>query len=98
MHIRENQDYEITFKGVKLHVRRGVFSPDPKITNSSSIILNNLPDIKNKDILDVGCGSGIIGIYCAMNGARKVIAVDIDEKAVDNTLENARRNKVENKV
>lgn len=80
-------------KGVKFAVNRGVFSPDPK-TNSTLMILNNLPEIKGKDILDVGCGSGIIGIYCALNGAKSVVAVDVEEKAIKNTKENAARNKV----
>ena len=85
-------------KGVKLVINKGIFSPNPKQTNSTSMILNNLPEIKGKNILDVGCGSGVIGIYCALNGAKSVVAADVEEKAVKNTKENAGRNKVENIV
>lgn len=44
--------------------------------------------------LDVGCGSGILSIALAKLGARKVLAIDIDERAVEETKENAKRNGV----
>jgi ribosomal protein L11 methyltransferase len=47
------------------------------------------------DVLDYGCGSGILAIGAAKHGARKVIAVDIDEAAVQSTRENAMANNVE---
>jgi ribosomal protein L11 methyltransferase len=47
------------------------------------------------DVLDFGCGSGILAIGAAKHGARKVIAVDIDEAAVQSTRENAAANGVE---
>ncbi|MDO8528427.1 MAG: methyltransferase [Nanoarchaeota archaeon] len=87
---------KIKIKGINLLVKEGVFNPDPKNTNSSSMILNNLPNIKQKEILDVGCGTGIIGIYCALNGSKKVLATDIDNKAIQNTKENIKINKVSN--
>jgi 16S rRNA G1207 methylase RsmC len=87
-------DYEIKLNGMNLMIHEGVFSPDFLKTNSSSMILNNLPDVDSKDVLDVGCGSGVIGIYCAIKGARRVLSVDVNEKAINNTKENAVRNKV----
>ena len=44
--------------------------------------------------LDVGCGTGLLGIQLAQNGASHVLAVDIDQRAVANTLGNAFRNDV----
>lgn len=44
--------------------------------------------------LDVGCGTGILGIQLALNGASHVRAIDIDERAVRNTEANANRNGV----
>ena len=44
--------------------------------------------------LDVGCGTGLLGIQLALNGAAHVLAVDIDQRAVANTLGNAFRNDV----
>ena len=53
-------------------------------------------DIEGKTILDMGCGTGILGIFASMLGARKVTAIDIDEWAFKGTIENAKLNKVTN--
>ena len=50
------------------------------------------------DILDLGCGSGILSIAAAKLGAGNIIAVDIDQLAVDATIENAGQNKVADKI
>ena len=44
--------------------------------------------------LDIGCGTGILGIQLALNGASHVRAIDIDERAVRATESNAHRNGV----
>lgn len=46
-------------------------------------------------VLDMGCGTGVLGIMAKKCGAAHVIAVDIDDKSVANTLENAAANHVE---
>jgi ribosomal protein L11 methyltransferase len=46
------------------------------------------------DVLDYGCGSGILGIAAARFGARAVLGVDIDDKALEAAGDNARRNGV----
>ena len=49
-------------------------------------------------VLDVGCGSGILGIAAVMLGAQSAFGVDIDEAAVRTANENAAVNHVEDKV
>jgi len=46
-------------------------------------------------LLDVGCGSGVLSIAAAKLGFRPIVAIDIDDDAVDITLANARVNGVE---
>ena len=43
---------------------------------------------KNDTVIDVGCGSGILGIAAAKLGAKKVIMTDIDECAITATEQN----------
>lgn len=51
--------------------------------------------LAGKTVLDMGCGTGVLGIMAKRCGAAKVTAVDIDDKSVKNTLENAADNGVE---
>ena len=48
-----------------------------------------------RNVLDMGCGTGVLGIMSKKCGAVQVVAVDIDDKSVSNTLENAEANNVE---
>lgn len=52
-------------------------------------------DLSGKDVLDIGCGSGILSILAKKLGATKVDACDIDQIAVDSTTDNAKINNVE---
>lgn len=51
-------------------------------------------DLSGCRVLDNGCGTGVLGIFAAKRGADSVLAIDIDDKSVENTLENAARNSV----
>ena len=46
---------------------------------------------RGKTVLDIGTGSGIIGLYAAKLGAKKVIATDIDQNAVNCARLNSER-------
>jgi ribosomal protein L11 methyltransferase len=45
-------------------------------------------------VLDWGCGSGILGIAALALGARTVTAIDVDPQALQAAADNARRNRV----
>jgi len=49
-------------------------------------------------VLDLGCGTGILGIIAAKLGAFNVTCADIDESACKTAAENIRNNKVDSKV
>lgn len=52
-------------------------------------------DFKGKTVLDMGCGTSVLAIFAKQKGAKKVVAIDIDEWSVENSTENAKRNEVE---
>ena len=52
-------------------------------------------DFENKTVLDMGCGTSVLAIIAKQQGAGKTVAIDIDEWSVENSIENAARNKVE---
>lgn len=54
-----------------------------------------LMDVKGKDVIDVGCGSGILGIAAKICGAKSVYMCDIDEQAVEFARQNASLNHVD---
>jgi ribosomal protein L11 methyltransferase len=51
-------------------------------------------DLTDKSVLDHGTGTGVLAIFAKKRGADKVVAVDIDEKSVENAKENAALNDV----
>lgn len=55
-------------------------------------------DFEGKDVLDMGCGTSILAILAKMKGANYVEAIDIDEWATENSVENAERNGVKIKI
>lgn len=47
-------------------------------------VKNGIPqDIRNKDILEIGCGHGGISTFMAVNGARKVVGIDLNTFHLD---------------
>jgi D-alanine-D-alanine ligase-like ATP-grasp enzyme/methylase of polypeptide subunit release factors len=79
---------------IELQTARGVHFPPP-----STIELAGLLDVREgEDALDLGCGSGLLSIAMAKLGARRVIATDLDSKALQATQINAVRNGVADRI
>ncbi len=56
------------------------------------------PWLAGADVIDYGCGSGILAIAALRLGARRAVAMDIDPQALLATRENAERNGVLDRV
>lgn len=55
-------------------------------------------DLKDKIVIDYGCGSGILGVAALLLGAKQVYATDIDPQAVLATQQNAELNAVADRL
>ncbi len=53
-------------------------------------------DLAGKTVLDMGCGTGILGMLASLKGAKHITAIDIDSWAFESTVENARLNNIPN--
>ena len=92
-HAGYNTDIRIT-SGISLkgfRVDAGVMRPELM----TSIVLARYMFFENGlyrggRVLDMGCGSGIIGAVMALNGATSVVFSDVSKEALANTRENTR--------
>jgi ribosomal protein L11 methyltransferase len=62
---------------------------------TTRLTLELLQKLEPGSLLDVGCGSGVLSIAAAKLGFRPIVAIDVDQDAVDIALANARVNGVE---
>jgi release factor glutamine methyltransferase len=76
---RVNDDIARKVLHAILPVPEGIYAP----SDDSFLMLDVLSalPVQNKEVLDLGTGSGILGLYCAMRGA-KVTITDQDEEAL----------------
>ena len=64
---------------------------------TSSIICELLDaDLKDKSVLDMGCGTSILAILASMCGANPITAIDIDDWCVNNSRDNIALNGITN--
>ena len=89
-----------SFYGEMFIVKPGVLIPRPEteilVENALEILKDKKETIK---MLEIGTGSGIISVMLAMLIENiKIIAVDINEKAIELAKENAIKHGVENKI
>jgi len=81
------------YKDIALQVPKEVFHPG--FFFSTQLLLRHLSrlNLRNKRLLELGAGSGLISIYAARQGA-KVLASDINPIAIEYLSINARANQV----
>lgn len=77
---------------------------DPKMSfgtghhQTTGLMIKEILDnkIEGKTVLDMGCGTAILAIFASMRGAKHITAIDIDEWAFENALENVQLNNITN--
>ena len=79
------------YDGFKLKILPGVFHPGYFFSTKFLYSYLDKLDLKEKQLLEIGCGSGLLSLLAARKGA-KVTAIDINELAVKNTKLNFENN------
>ena len=88
---------EVEFYNLKFKVNNNVLIPRPETEELVDLIVKENQSKNQLNILDIGCGSGCIGISLAKNLPNsKVFAIDISEGAIETSKVNAVINGVEN--
>ena len=88
---------EYSYRGVALSFQTdaGVFSRG-EVDTGTDLLLNALPEEMRGDILDLGCGWGVIGICVARKWPEaRVTLADINQRALALSRENAKRNRAD---
>jgi 23S rRNA G2069 N7-methylase RlmK/C1962 C5-methylase RlmI len=86
---RQGSEQTFLHNGHEYLIDAEVFSP--AVFESSSWYADNMPVCAGQRFLEIGTGTGIVGIEAAFRGAH-VIATDISARAVDLAERNAKRN------
>lgn len=87
---KENVDYEIVIDP------KMAFGTGHHQTTAMMMAYMLESDFKDKTVLDMGCGTGILAILASKMGAKNVIAIDNDPVCYQSVLENSTLNEVKN--
>ena len=90
-------DCEYVYRGIPLAFRTdaGVFSKG-EVDDGTDLLLKSLPEEMAGDILDLGCGWGVIGICVARRWPdTRVTMADVNLRALELAQGNAERNRAE---
>ncbi|MBQ9313658.1 MAG: class I SAM-dependent methyltransferase [Clostridia bacterium] len=89
-------EYDMKEKKFHLITDNGVFSK-AHVDFATSFMLNTIIDEVKGDVLDLGCGYGVIGIVIASNpNVKKITMCDVNNRALNLAKRNAEKNKLQN--
>ena len=87
--VKTNDDQSLNIKAFE--------NLDKPMMNHTSNMFDSITLLENQSldgltVLDMGCGTGILGILASHLGAKGIMAVDIEPCCIENTIVNAKRN------
>lgn len=90
------EPYDVEVAGRQIMVLPGVWSP--AYDWSSLFYVENFPEVHGRSFLEIGSGTGVISVFAGLNGATRVVALDVNEAAVRNSALNFERFGLKNAV
>lgn len=90
-YLRKERQY--AYRDVRVTVFQGVFHPGLFYSTKFLIDYVLTQPLKDKSLLELGCGTGLLSIIATQNGAA-VTATDLSYRAIENITFNAKKNRV----
>ena len=83
---KEKVKYKTKVNGKEFIVYPNVFSP--KYFLDTEFFAKEIPVKDGEAFLEIGPGTGVVSIFAALKGAKRVVAIDVNPSAVANSREN----------
>jgi ribosomal protein L11 methyltransferase len=90
-----HQDYPKTQYVITIEPKMSFGTGHHQTTRLMSKALFDLDQVPLR-VLDMGCGTGVLAILAEKLGAKQILAIDVEQWAFENTLENIERNSCRN--
>lgn len=92
--------YNLNINGIKFTVDRDNVAWGDGEHESTDFVLKAVSryGVKDKSVLDIGTGTGVLSVLCSKLGAKNILAVDIDPHVLDVAMHNFKANSVEVEV
>ena len=78
-------------------IHHEMLSDSARTESYRDAVYDNLEQMKDKQVLDLGCGTGILSMFCAKAGAKQVTGVDMSD-IIHNTIDIVRENKFQDTI
>ena len=95
--IKANEDGGYAGSYAHFSIHHEMLSDFVRTNAYKQAIYENADQIKDKVVLDLGCGTGILSMFCAQAGAKEVIAVDMSD-IIHHTMDIIRENGLQDKI
>jgi methylase of polypeptide subunit release factors len=93
---QESFPYEFEVNGLRFVAHAGVSAP--KYLPGAETYSRWLRFGPGTDVLEIGTGTGVVAVFAALAGARRVVATDVSPAAVGNARANVAKHRLEGRV
>lgn len=83
---------DITFD---IYSDSSVFGDGTHETTNFMLELMRKHELKDKNVIDIGTGTGVLSVFASLSGAKRVLALDASATAIEWARKNFKRNSVE---